>query len=48
LLCQTVPYPEPDPNGLGQYVEGLVSGRRTVTQIIREFSEFSEYAKKMR
>jgi len=48
LLYQTVLGREPDSNGLEQYVEGLVSGHRTVAQIIREFAASPEYAQKRR
>ncbi len=48
LLYQTVLGRELDPTSIEQYVKALVSGRRTIEQIIREFAESPEYAKKKR
>ncbi len=48
LLYQTVLGREPDRSALERYVERLVSGRGTVAQIIREFADSAEYAKKKR
>jgi SAM-dependent methyltransferase len=48
LLYQAVLGRDPDRTALKQYVEGIVSGKRTVAQIIREFAESPEYARKKR
>ncbi len=48
LLYQTVLGRDPDPIGLDHYVEGLVSGRRTVAQIIQDFAASPEYVQKQK
>jgi SAM-dependent methyltransferase len=46
LLYQTVLGRDPDPEPLQLYVDRLVSGDVTVAQLIREFAESPEYARK--
>lgn len=48
LLYNAVFGGEPDPKALEQYVEGLITERCTIAQIIREFAESPEYAQKKR
>jgi SAM-dependent methyltransferase len=48
LLYQTVLGRDPDRVGMEQHVERLVSGRRTVAQVIREFAASPEYVRKTR
>jgi len=48
LLYQTMLDREPDPEGLNLYVTQLVSGQRTVSQIISDFAASHEHTQKKR